>query len=284
MLMNQSKCKGFSMIELLVAMAAASILIAAIYATHNAHQKSNVKQQLAVEMQQNIRAAMSFIKREIRMGGYDPAASDGIDNDGLNGVDDAGESSGANILAANLSFINFTLDRNGDGDTSDADENIFYSFSAADDTDGDGTADNGAASFGRNTGAGLFTLMENVHAIGFAYAFDDDIDGKMDTSAGNNVIWAIDADSDGDLDTHLDTNDDGIIDNNDAAGGAALATEVNIDKIRAVRIWVLMRAKAPIREYNENRTYIVGDRRISVNDSYQRRFLVDTVVCRNMRI
>jgi type IV pilus assembly protein PilW len=282
--MNQSKSKGFSLIEILVAMSAASILIGAIYGTYNAHQKSHVKQQLAVEMQQNIRAAMSFIKREIRMGGYDPAAFDGIDNDGLNGADDAGESSGANILAANSSFINFTLDRNGDSDTSDSDENIFYSFSAADDTNGDGIADTGSAAFGRNAGAGLFTLMENVHAIGFAYAFDDDLDGQMDTSVGNNVIWAIDADSDGDLDTHLDTNDDGIIDNNDTAGGTALATEVNTDRIRAVRIWILMRTIAPIRGYNENRTYVVGDRKISVNDSYQRRFLVDTVVCRNMGI
>ena len=96
------------------------------------------------------------------------------------------------------------------------------------------------------------------------------------------MIWAIDTDSDGDLDTHLDTNDDGIIDNNDAPGGTALAAEVDINRIRAVRTWILVRTGAPIRGYKDNRTYIVGARRISVNDSYQRRFLVDTVVCRNM--
>ena len=87
--------KGFTLIELMISLAAASIVTAGIYGFYHVQQKSHAAQQLVVEMQQNIRATMSLMKREIRMVGYDPAAADGIDNDGINGIDDPAESSGS---------------------------------------------------------------------------------------------------------------------------------------------------------------------------------------------
>ena len=55
---------GHTLIELMIAMAIAAILITAIFQVYQLRQKSHSKQQLAVEMQQNIRAAISLIKRD----------------------------------------------------------------------------------------------------------------------------------------------------------------------------------------------------------------------------
>ena len=64
--------KGFTLVEMLVAMAMGLIVMVAIYTAYVNHQRSHVTQQLVVHMQQNARAAMSLMKREIRMRGYDP--------------------------------------------------------------------------------------------------------------------------------------------------------------------------------------------------------------------
>jgi type IV pilus assembly protein PilW len=217
------KTKGFSLIELMIAMAVGSIVLVLLYGTFQAHQKSVTAQHLGVEMQQNIRAAMSLMKREIRMAGYDPAASDGFDNDGANGVDDPGESSGATITSAAGDFIQFNFDNNGNGVTTDSNESLIYRFTTGD-ADLDGIADDGAESLSRtDAGAGETEVIAyDVQGIAFAYAFDDG--GQLATSPNDNVIWAMDTDDppDGLLDTVLDTNDDGLIDTNDTAGGAAL--------------------------------------------------------------
>jgi type IV pilus assembly protein PilW len=284
------KTKGFSLIELMIAMAVGSIVMVLLYSTFQAQQKSVTAQQLGVEMQQNIRAAMSLMKREIRMAGYDPAASDGFDNDGANGVDDPGESSGATITSAAGDFIQFTFDNNGNGDTIDSSESLTYRFTTGD-ADLDGIADDGAESLSRiDTGAGETEVIAyDIQGIAFAYAFDDDLDGQLDTSAGGNVIWSMDTDDppDGLLDAVVDTNDDGVIDITDTPGGVALEpafwpTEVNIDRVRAVRIWILARTRIQVRGYSDNRTYVVGAGRANSADSFQRRLLVDTVNCRNM--
>ena len=253
-------------------------------------------------MQQNIRAAMSLMKREIRMAGYDPleVGSDGIDNDGINGVDDPGESSG--IIAAAGNFIQFSFDQfsvdiidpdyDPNGATTEWDEILHYGFTTGD-GDLDGIADDGAESLSRIDANGGRTevIAYDIQGIAFAYAFDDDGDGQLDTTAGGNVIWAIDTDDDGLLDTVLDDNDDGLIDASDTPGGVALnpaslpdpaMAPVEIDHIRAVRIWMLARSRAPIRGYSNNRTYVVGAARVNSGDDFQRRLLVDTVNCRNM--
>ena len=280
--------KGFTLTELMIAMAVGSIIMAVIYSTYQAQQKSYTNQQVAVEMQQNIRAAMSLIKREIRMAGYDPLASDGVDNDAANGVDDPGESSGAGILSATGSFIEFSFDNNANSVITDPNESLTYGFTSGD-IDLDGIADDGAESLSRvDAGGGTTELIAyDIQGIAFAYAFDDDGDGQMETSGGGNVIWAVDADDDGFLDTALDDNDDGLIDAADTPGGVALdpafwPTQVDNVNIRAVRIWVLARSRIPIRGHSDNRTYVVGPGRVNSADDFQRRLLVDTVNCRNM--
>jgi type IV pilus assembly protein PilW len=283
------KTKGFSLIELMIAIAVGSIVLVVIYSTYQAQHKSVTAERLGVEMQQNIRAAMSLMKREIRMAGYDPAPFDGIDNEPDGEIDEEDETSGAAITSAAGDFIQFSFDNNGNGVTTDSNESLIYRFTTGD-ADLDGIADDGAESLSRidvGTGGTTEVIAYDIQGIAFAYAFDDG--GQLATSPNGNVIWAMDTDDppDGLLDTVVDTNDDGVIDITDTPGGVKLdpgfwTTEVDIADIRTVRIWILARTRIPIRGYSDNRTYVVGAGRVNAADSFQRRLLVDTVNCRNM--
>ena len=160
--------KGFTLIELMVALAVTSILLAGIYTTYITQLKSHQTQQLIVEMQQNLRGAMLIIERDIRMAGYDPTRnagagiitmlgnsfdftmdvtggeSDGIDNDNDGTVDEADE------------------DRFSDGDTNDSSEQIRYGL----DNDADGFQ-----FLGRELGGagGLQPVAEFIDALNFVY-------------------------------------------------------------------------------------------------------------------
>ena len=269
---------GYTLIELVIAMALAAILITGIYQIHGARQKAHTKQKQAVEMQQNIRAAISLMKREIRMAGYDPAARDGLDNDGDTVIDNDGESALAGIHIAGPNMIQFSYDNNN-STSIDTDELVTYRFSSADDPDNDGEADAGAARFSRRTGAGMgWPVAESIQAVGFAYAFDNNNDGNLDTDDGTingNIIWAYDSD--------IDAGNDQL-DQDLATGLALTAGPVPLSSIRAVRIWILARTREPVRGHYDNRTYTVGDRTISSADGYPRRLTRTTVYCRNMQL
>jgi type IV pilus assembly protein PilW len=65
--------QGFTLVEIIVAIAIAGIVIGAIYSTYKSQQDSYVAQEQVVEMQQNLRAALYMIGRDIRMAGFNPA-------------------------------------------------------------------------------------------------------------------------------------------------------------------------------------------------------------------
>jgi type IV pilus assembly protein PilW len=137
--------QGFTMVELLVAMVVSLLALGAIYSTFLNQQKSYMVQEEVAAMQQNIRAAMYHMQREIRMAGCDPT--------GL---------AGAGITAASSNSISFTEDVRGDstgsapdGALDDANENITYSLSGA--------------NLVRNTGGGDQTVAENIDALNFVY-------------------------------------------------------------------------------------------------------------------
>ena len=75
--------QGFTMVELLVAMVVSLLAMAAIYSTFLAQHRSYQVQTEAADMQQNIRAAMYYMQREIRMAGNDPFKSPFITNSGI---------------------------------------------------------------------------------------------------------------------------------------------------------------------------------------------------------
>ena len=250
--------QGFTLIELLVAMAISLIVMAAVYQVYVTQQDSYLLQQQVTEMQQNARTAKYILTREIRMAGYNPTSL-----------------ATAGFVTAFNDTIRFTMDITAeDGSITMPGDDITYSLSVDNELE-------------RNEGSGNVAIVENIEAIGFAYAFDAEDDGNIDLSAGGNIIWAVDRDrTDGidQLDTYLDTNDDGIISHDDDQDGDALANPVPLDRIRAVRIWILAKTRREDKGYSDISTYVVANQRVSANDG-NRRFLVTTTVkCRNMAL
>jgi type IV pilus assembly protein PilW len=287
----------------MIAMVIASIVAAAIMMSFDSQQKTQVNQQLVVEMQQDARAALYLMQQDIRMAGYDETwedantdgvddnrATDGIDNDCDGGDGNLGEDNDiSGIVKAAPHLIQIRLDENRDANFCGVNDQITYALASGttDGTiDGDGLADSGALDLRRDNqfvGNNLQPLARSIQAIAFAYAFDDDLgapDGLVDTDAGGNIIWAFDSNDDGLLDKQLDSNTDGVIDENDTP--INLAATVPISRIRAVRIWILARTRAPLRDHQYTRTYVVGDKVVTPVDDYERVLLTTTVNCRNL--
>ena len=145
--------QGFTLVELLVAMGISAVVMAGIYTVYSSQQKSYTVQEQMAAMQQNLRAAIYFMEREIRMAGHDPTRK---------------VVGGAGIQTAGPNTINFTLDitdnpgtGDADGDTADANENITYSLYTAD----------GIQKLGRKSTstANNQPVAENIDALDFVY-------------------------------------------------------------------------------------------------------------------
>jgi prepilin-type N-terminal cleavage/methylation domain-containing protein len=92
---------GLSLVELLMAMAASLIILAAAYSVFTITSKNFTTQNVAASTQQNLRAAIGLMARDIRVAGLDPAGSDSF-----------------GIRYASRTKIRFTLDSvdSGSGD------------------------------------------------------------------------------------------------------------------------------------------------------------------------
>ena len=64
--------KGFTLIELLIAMAIMAVTVGAIYGVYISSNRSYKTQDRVVAVQQNLRASIDFMVREIRLAGLDP--------------------------------------------------------------------------------------------------------------------------------------------------------------------------------------------------------------------
>ena len=267
--------RGLTLIELVVAMFIAGIVSIAIFTAFKSQQKSYLIQDQVAEMQQNIRASMDIMVRDIRMAGYDL----------YYGTSSAGiVSSNASALCFTMVSDNDTIDNDNDTIKDEEGELKTITYSLYD------VYDDGNSGIGRKEGTGNNQpLAENIQAIGFAYAYSTNATtGVLDTSNGN-IIWAVDTDGDGNW-NNLDANDDGVIAAADGPGvgangiidGFDTGTSVNTDQIRAVRIWILSRADREDPDFRNTKTYVVGSQVITPNDGFRRRLLTTTVQCRNM--
>jgi prepilin-type N-terminal cleavage/methylation domain-containing protein len=61
---------GFTLIELMIVLAISSVVIAAVFATFISQQKSYAVQTKVSDMQQNARAALTLMERDLRMAGF----------------------------------------------------------------------------------------------------------------------------------------------------------------------------------------------------------------------
>ncbi len=151
--------RGFTLIELLVAMTLSAIALASVYSAYTSQQQAHIVQEDVVEMQQNMRVAVYFMVKELRMAGYDPHGD-----------------SGAAITTADPTTCTFTLvaddddvNNDGDADTDEPGELSTIEYSLFDDG-GDGDTDLGRRVDGA---AVLGAIAENIENIEFYYTLAD---------------------------------------------------------------------------------------------------------------
>jgi len=104
---------GLTLVELMIVLVLSLFLMAAVYLTFQVQKGTSDTQHEVVAVQQDVRALMDIMARDIRMAGCDPTMN-----------------SNAGLLAAQCSStgIGFTMDLNDDGDTADADEQVRYTY------------------------------------------------------------------------------------------------------------------------------------------------------------
>lgn len=152
--------QGFTFVELIVAMAIAGIVMGAIYSTYKSQQDSYVTQTHVVEMQQNLRAALYVIGRDIRMAGFNPTGITDLAGFVTSLVDgDTTETTDSTNLA-------FTIDDDANGaiNTDDGDEQIAYRLDS-----------NRLQKYTYDAvdGWDWRTVAENIDAIDFVYLDDN---------------------------------------------------------------------------------------------------------------
>lgn len=150
--------RGFTLVELLIAMALALIIIGALSSAFVSQRRTYAVQEEVSEMIQGARAAMDMIGQEVKMAGFNP--------------------SGATIVGApySTSQLEIRADLNGDGETDgtasndDTNEEIIYTY------------DSTNKQIDRNTGGGAQPLAENIESFTFQYL---DADGNATTTPAN---------------------------------------------------------------------------------------------------
>lgn len=236
--------KGFTLVELLVVLALSGIVTAAVYKSFTAQQQVYVAQDQAAVMQQDVRAALEIMVKELRMAGYDPV-----------GTADAG------ILVATSSMIQFTADHNRNGvlvtpgppASNDPHEDITYSLRPEADPNDDGIATVFPSELRRASWGVPQPLAENVEVLNFVYLDE------------NNAVMA------------------------------TPVTGADLDRIRSVQVFIVVRSDQEDKHYRNTSTYtnLLYDRDpadaqaltwTAPNDGYRRRVLKTTVNCRNAGI
>jgi hypothetical protein len=110
--MSEMYGRGFALVELLVAVGAALLVLGIVFATFVYLERQGYERETQVaQMEENLRAGMLKIGRELPMAGTDPTRN-----------------AGAGLVVADADTIRFTTDLNGDGDVSDAEEDVTYSL------------------------------------------------------------------------------------------------------------------------------------------------------------
>ncbi len=122
--------KGFSLIELLIAMTVGLIVLGAIYAAVIASQRSTVQLEKKVTSHQDVRGAIEVMALEIRMASYNPNCKSGMWLDTSCNTSLSQSSKG--IQQATPTAITVEMDINGSeviGD--DSNEMITYNYDSA---------------------------------------------------------------------------------------------------------------------------------------------------------
>jgi type IV pilus assembly protein PilW len=136
--------RGFTLVEILVALAVSGIVLSGIYSTYQSQQRSYILQEEIAQVQQNLRAAMYLLTRELRMAGFNPSGSAGA------GIVEGGWTS---------TSLRFTKDDNGDGDVADPGEDLTYNLYSS----------GGIQKLGRKNPTQNQPVAENIQELWFVY-------------------------------------------------------------------------------------------------------------------
>ncbi len=139
--------EGFTLVELMIALALSGIIVAAVYSAYILQQKTKNTQGQVIEIQQNLRAALVLMADEFRMAGFDPTGE-----------------AGAGITTATETAFAFTLDEDGDGKLDYTDplvvEAVGYELS-------------GNMLQRTSNGAAPHTILEDCDVLEFFYTLQD---------------------------------------------------------------------------------------------------------------
>lgn len=250
--MKQKREDGFTLAELLVAMAIASVVIVIFVSAYTAQVRAKNKQERITDMTQTSRAVLMIMTNEIRMAGLDPT----------------GEAD-AEIFLADAGEMVFSLDNgddagtaDSDGDCCDGNEQVRYHLTNDADDDGvnDNIADDVECHIGRETGSGLIAALGCGGATG----------GLQPVAMNVDVLNFVYLDED----------------------GAVIPTPVaadQLDDIRAVEITIVARSGTRstgfFRTAVDTASYFnaQGQQVLPIqNDRFQRLSLTTTAGCRNI--
>lgn len=154
--------RGFTLIEMMISMAIGLVILTAIAGTFTVQTRQNSAEEQVGQMQQNVRAALDLMIREIQMAKYNPNAT--AFPAGTYGV----------TYSASQLQIQADMDGNGslDAASSGSVENIIYAYDSVNQRITRQLGSSGTAQI----------LADNVTAFTVSYF---DADGNAVTSAGN---------------------------------------------------------------------------------------------------
>ncbi len=192
---NPMKQQGFTLLELMIYTALVSMVLAGVFSAYRDQLQAQVIQRKVSEMQQNMRAGMYLMEREIKMAGLNPmgttgigintaaagviqfsmdftgGAGDGVDNDDDGVIDegqDGADNNGNSLIDEPDEAEWFDGKADGTG------ESVTYQLS--NDADGDGRCDGGApCNLVRVSNGSTDIVALNIDALNFVYLDKDGI-------------------------------------------------------------------------------------------------------------
>src|SRR5215467_5410208 len=121
---------GFTIIEVMIAVAISSVLVTAVYQTFHSQQRSYTMQSEAAAMEQNLRGSLYLLTKELRSAGYNPSQATTSDFRFVTSFPTPNNLFTVNY-ATDHSIVAFTLDTDGNGaiaSTPNNNEQIAYRF------------------------------------------------------------------------------------------------------------------------------------------------------------